>query len=418
MDTSLKSSIRSVVIGSNFVLSVVLTIWMLFLSSNTDRVGPQIFRTSISQQTHNPDLENTLRVMSNETEAGVADIPYIMVSESNDRFFTIAAVHPQFLFFTCLIVSSCFAVTTFTFPWGDIHYFSMGRVLLVHVWNLLGLVAIVVVYTSYTQWGSVPLSNFFYSIAIVGLTWLYCYWHMVDSTNSWLNTKQGTPPNGSEPLQYIKAEINDDEEESYTVRKNITQEMSLTFPLFFASTLLQGNAGMDQWRLQTVFFASWAFFAFYGIFYRFKEAHDTRQKPLLEEETPEKDKPSETPQARLERLAATNAMAFIFLGIIVVYIQVILALGTRILFSSQRFPYFTDALNSMKVGQFFLLLTMTLLLADVGRIVLTTNIAGVDNAPVTYRFGGNMVVITTGSILVKILYFLALSNSDAWTIIA
>jgi hypothetical protein len=380
--------------------------------------------------------------MSNATEAGVADIPYIMVSKSNDHFFTIAAVHPQFFFFTCLIVSSCFAVTTFTFPWGDVHFFSMGRVILVHVWNLLGLIAIIVVYTSYTQWGIVPLSNFFYSIGIVGLTWLYCYWHMVDSTNSWLNTKRDTLA-GVDPLKYMEVKSPEDDneifdkEESYTVRKNITQEMSLSFPLFFASTLLQGNAGMDQWRLQTVFFASWAFFAFYGIFYRFKEAHDTRhhtpqkaqgatatlQKPLANAvvagaEGGEEAEPSETPQARLERLAATNAMAFIFLGIIVVYIQVILALGTRILFSSQRFPYFTDALNSMKVGQFFLLLTMTLLLADAGRIVLTTNIIGVDNASVTYRFGGNMVVITTGSILVKILYFLALSNSDAWTMIA
>lgn len=353
--------------------------------------------------------------MSNNTEPGVADIPYIMVSESNDRFFTIAAVHPQFLFFTGLVVSSCFSLSTFTFPWGDVHLFTVARVMLVHIWNLLGLIAIVVVYTTYTHWAHIPLSNFFYSIFFVGMTWLYSYWHMVDSTDSWLKIKDG------EKLRYdlVNGEEGEegkdtdefDLEESHTVRRNITQEMSLTFPLYFASTLLQGNSGMDQWRLQTVVFASWAFFAFYGIFYRFKEAYDRRRLT--------KTATDNNPQAyENERLAATNALAFISLGMIVVYIQAILAIGTRILFSSQRFPYFTDALNTMKVGQFFLLLTMTLLLADVGRAVLTTQWNGQDNLPVMYRFGGNMTIIIVGSILAKLFYFMALSNSDSWTVVA
>jgi hypothetical protein len=418
MSSSLKSLIRSVVIGSNFVFSVTLTIWMLALSSNKDRVGPQIFHTSMSQQTHNAALENTVRVMSNATETGVADIPYIMVSTSNDRFFTIAAVHPQFLFFTYLIVSSCFALSTFTFPWGDIQFFSMARVMLVHVWNLLGLIAVIVVYSTYTHWGHVPLSNFFYSVAFVGLTWLYSYWHMVDSTDSWLKLNNGGKlkyTSVAEGPTYVPERSQEgtdaaqeifDLEESHTVRRNIVQEMSLTVPLLFASTLLQGNSGMDQWRLQTVMFASWAFFAFYGVFYRFKETYDRRR---VEKSTVNYEN---------ERLAATNALSFISLGIIVIYVQVILALGTRILFSSQRFPYFTDSLNTMKVGQFLLLLTMTLLLADVGRAILTTQMNGNDNLPVIYRFGGNMTVIVIGSILVKLFYFISLSNSDSWTVVS
>lgn len=421
MSSNLKSLTRSVVIGSNFVFSVVLTAWMLILSSKTGRVGPQIFHTSISQQTHDAALENTVRVMSNNTEPGVADIPYIMVSQTNDRFFTIAAVHPQFLFFTYLVVSSCFALSTFTFPWGDMHLFSMLRVMLVHVWNLLGLIAVVIVYTTYTQWEHVPLSNFFYSLAFVGLTWLYSYWHMVDSTNSWLKENDGsilkydTVKDGPEyepesrPEDTNAAQENFDLEESHTVRRNITQEMSLTFPLLFASTLLQGNAGMDQWRLQTVIFASWAFFAFYGVFYRFKEAHDRRCNTKKTQGESINDN---------ERLAATNALAFISFGMVIVYIQTILALGTRILFSSGRFPYFTDALNTMKVGQFFLLLTMTLLLADVGRAVLTTQMYAADNLPAVYRFGGNMTLIITGSFLAKLFYFLSLSNSDSWTVVS
>ena len=84
MDT--QSLIRSVVIGGNFFFGVVLTIWMIALSTNKDRVGAQIFHTSISQQTHDPLLENTIRVMSNATETGVSDIPLIEVSRSNDGY--------------------------------------------------------------------------------------------------------------------------------------------------------------------------------------------------------------------------------------------------------------------------------------------------------------------------------------------
>ena len=193
-----------------------------------------------------------------------------------------------------------------------------------------------------------------------------------------------------------------------TVRKNIVQEMSLTFPLFFISTLLQGNAGMDQWRLQTIFFTSWAFFALYGMFYRFVETYWKRKS-----ETQKQNKNHED-----EKLACVNAIAFIAFSMIVVFIQTVLALGTRIIFSSGRFPYFSDALNTMKVGQLFMLLTMIVLLADVGRTVISIQWFDKDDLSSSLRFGGNIVIIALGSVLTKLFYFIALSNSDSWTVVA
>jgi len=401
MDT--QSLIRSVVIGGNFFFGVVLTIWMIALSTNKDRVGAQIFHTSISQQTHDPLLENTIRVMSNATETGVSDIPLIEVSRSNDGYLTIAAVHPQFLFFSSLVISSCFALTSWTSPSGDVHHFSMSRVLIVHLWNLLSLVAVVIIYTTYTYWGHVPLSNFFYSLGLVGLTWIYSYWHMIDATHAWAALGGDMDEDSSDEAKEEKNKNAAD-----TVRKNIVQEMSLTFPLFFISTLLQGNAGMDQWRLQTIFFTSWAFFALYGMFYRFVETYWKRKS-----ETQKQNKNHED-----EKLACVNAIAFIAFSMIVVFIQTVLALGTRIIFSSGRFPYFSDALNTMKVGQLFMLLTMIVLLADVGRTVISIQWFDKDDLSSSLRFGGNIVIIALGSVLTKLFYFIALSNSDSWTVVA
>lgn len=406
MDT--QSLIRSVVIGGNFFFGVVLTIWMIALSTNKDRVGAQIFHTSISQQTHDPLLENTIRVMSNATETGVSDIPLIEVSRSNDGYFIIAAVHPQFLFFSSLVISSCFALTSWTSPSGDVHYFSMSRVLIVHLWNLLSLVAIVIIYTTYTYWGHVPLSNFFYSLGLVGLTWIYSYWHMIDATHAWVRPAT-LGPNEMDVASSPDVQEEKNKNAADTVRKNIVQEMSLTFPLFFISTLLQGNAGMDQWRLQTIFFTSWAFFALYGMFYRFVETYLKResQKAKASAENHED-----------EKLACVNAIAFIAFSMVVVFIQTVLALGTRIIFSSGRFPYFSDALNTMKVGQLFMLLTMIVLLADVGRTVISIQWFDKDDLSSSLRFGGNIVIIALGSVLTKLFYFIALSNSDSWTVVA
>lgn len=420
MDVNLKSSIRSIVIGSNFVFGVVLTLWMLFLSASEDRTGAQVFYTSMSYARRpvpsNKMFENTVRAMSNDTEPGVDTIPYIQVTPSLHvgaaSYFRLIEVHPQFLFFTSLAISSCFAITTFTFPWGDLHWFPLVRVIIIHVWNLLALIAVVVAFSTATEWTIIPISNLFYSIGMMGLTWLYSYWSMVDSTNTWLNAKDKVlviaPLKQVGDFQGKDAQDLYDSDEAHTVRKNVIQEFSLTFPLYLASSLLQGNSGMDQWRMQTVFFSSWAFFAIYNIFYRFKTAHDARKSLNLTDG-----------KRALEKRAAANAAAFICFTLIITYVQLILSMGTRIIFSQGRYPFFTSALNLMKVGQFFVLLTLTLALADVIRVVFSMQWMNQpeDNLSSGFRFSGNMIFIVTGSILTKLFYFMALSNSDAWTVV-
>jgi hypothetical protein len=208
---------------------------------------------------------------------------------------------------------------------------SHARVIIVHVWNGVGLVISIILFTGTTAWGVIPLSNLFYSLVGQTMAWGYQYFHMVECTQTLKSNKLSmryitkgyhAGPNGApRPLSYYSTEL----------RKLIYMEFSVVAPMFMVAGIMPGTIGIDEWRVQTVLFASWALFALLGLHLRFRKAlkRNALKDSLLGEKAPANE-------------YGTDALGYLTFAIMLVFMMLINAMGRTQFYDA---PYATPEIT-------------------------------------------------------------------------
>jgi hypothetical protein len=185
-------------------------------------------------------------------------MPRVWLYMKSTSTLSLTSVHSQFLVFVALWISAAFGVCSARYEKGTMAWqVPIARLVLVHIWNMIGLVLVVKLFGYPASWGEIPLSNFFIAVAAILVSWAYQYSYMIeiDSKNTKENGKEG-----------IVVPVID---EHFSFFKRIMYlEVAVVAPLFMVATILPASDGIEQWRLQTVLFAIYVFFSITGLIER------------------------------------------------------------------------------------------------------------------------------------------------------
>jgi hypothetical protein len=364
-------------------------------------------------------------------------LPHMFEVTGSNSMLRLEAVHPNFMLFSALWVSSAFALSMFQFPTSPGLLWSRGRVLVVHVWNFVGLILTVVIFTGTTKWKAIPTSNLFYSLVGQGMAWAYQYFHMVECTQSVEANKLS--------LQYAKHvsavdfhnNVRPLVQYSTELRKLIYMELSVIAPMMLVAGIMPGVIGVDEWRIQTVLFASWTLYALLGLQIRFRDA-------LKHNASDTQTSGAETVASSDEKLTdhGYDALGYLTYAIVLVFAMLVNAMG-RTTFAEP--PYITESIKTTRQsGRVLLILSSVVVFEAVAtavimrwnartkqgkrlkHLVLLKSIADEQNntevdvddvdAQLIPWFFFNVVVIGAGVVLVKVLLFFGLTNVNALSI--
>ena len=194
------------------------------------------------------------------------------------------------------------------------------------------------------------------------------------------------------------------------MRKMLYMEFSIVAPMFFIASAMPGAIGLDEWRIQTVLFSSWALFALLGLHLRF----------CCSIEDPGEDK-TPTEQTTDNGRHGYDAIGYLTYAIVVMYVMLFNALSTVIWYNA---PFATEqialcrsgARNLFIISGVFVLETVIKSFGMRFRTeYLNKMISDLDMN--LWGFGFNLCYIAVGSFLVKILLFSGISNVNglsAW----
>jgi hypothetical protein len=421
---------------SNFIMTAIFAIVLLIQAFNMDSITQnQIFHADRILQTsglHNlpPATLSTFikTAYGAETEIlGVVDettelasmLPTMYEIAGGNSILRLEAVHCNFMLFSALWIASAFALTMLQFPFFEPLYWSHVRVVIVHVWNLCGLIATCVIFTATTRWASIPTSNLFYALVGQVMGWMYQYFHMVECTQI---------VNGNLKLEYKTVHGLESEEMlkstqfSTELRKIIYMEFSVVAPMLFVAGIMPGSVGIDEWRIQTVLFSSWALFALLGLHLRFRKSLESAH---LSDST-EMDKPDEHYRHNLGKHRKSkigmdhglDALGYLTYAIIVVYVMLTNAVEPYIFYSS---PWATQNVAECRAGiQVLFCVCGLFVLETMAKTVQMRFKPGIvkakfDSIPELFvsAFAGNMFFLVAGSFVVKIFLFLGISDVNA-----
>lgn len=442
----------------NFGTTAAFAIILCINAFNMDVIeGLQVFHTDRvlqSFQNQPPAFLNQFvksECGSNTEILGVASsikdmpsyLPHMFEVTGSNSMLRLEAVHPNFMLFSALWISSAFALAMLQFPTNPGLLWSRGRVAAVHVWNFLGLILTVVIFTGTTKWKAIPTSNLFYSLVGQGMAWAYQYFHMVECTQSVEANRLSM-----QYVQHVSAvdfhnNVRPLVQYSTELRKLIYMELSVIAPMMLVAGIMPGVIGVDEWRIQTVLFASWTLYALLGLQLRFREslkqnAHHTHTNGAEPVASGDKPTPKLTDHGY-------DALGYLTYAIVLVFVMLVNAMGRSTFYDG---PYITESIRTTRQsGRVLLLLSTVVVFEAVATAVImrwnarnkpvkrllrllqlkkivatqTTDPDGkineVDLDEVDYQlipwFFFNVVVIGAGLVLVKVLLFIGLSNVNA-----
>lgn len=381
---------RFVITFSNFILSVVFSIILLLNAFQMNHIsGLQVFHTDrvLQSYTHKPGATldtfikeaygtqtNILGIVS-DIKVLQSELPAMYEISGSNSILRLEAVHCNFLLFSALWISSAFALAMTQLPFTEPLYWGQLRVIVVHVWNLLGLILTIMLFTGTTKWKDIPTSNLFYALVGQVMAWSYQYFHMVECTQSHVDNyamilkyqspysygAQNTDPAfGKDPLRF-----------STELRKLLYMEFSVVAPIFLVTGMLPGAVGKDEWRVQTVLFASWTLFALMGLHLRYRKtlfltAEDLnilniRNKEIKTTRTAGEDGQKNTNRYEIQD-EGLDAIGYLTYAILMVFVMVVNALGTTSLSAP---TYATSSIGWCRMGVLTIVVLMASLVVEI-----------------------------------------------------
>ena len=333
----------------NFILSVVFATILVAKAFIVDDItGLQVFHTDRVLQSSNLNPPAVMNSFVKETcgvdseilgmASKVTDkaefLPRMFEVSGSNSMLRLEAVHCSFMLFSALWISSAFSLAMAQFPDMYALYWSEARVVVVHVWNFVGIILTVVIFSGTTKWKEIPLSNLFYSLIGQAMGWVYQYFHMVECTQSLASNDLS--------MRYVTSISNKDEfgnirKFSYystELRKLIFMEFSVVAPMFLVAGIMPGMLGIDEWRIQTVLFASWTLFALLGLHLRFRKALKRNMSNVLKSE-----------DGNAKATHGFDALGYLTYAIVLVFMMLLNAMGRTSFYDA---PFITPAISSAR----------------------------------------------------------------------
>jgi hypothetical protein len=348
-------------------------------------------------------------------------LPTMYEVSGSNAILRLEAVHCNFMLFSALWIASAFSLSGTQFPSHEPLYWSHIRVMIVHCWNLVGLIATIVIFTATTKWSSIPTSNLFYALIGQIMGWVYQYFHMVECTQCWSDQQQQPAHEVDLKPSIFSTEL----------RKVIYMEFSVVAPMLLVASIMPGVIGIDEWRIQTVVFSSWTLFALLGLHIRFRKSIEYTNESVKELYPPQGDA---TSKADAELRAGINrqgldALGYLTYAIIIVYVMLLNAMGNVTFYDP---PYATNNIILSHWGaRCIVIIAGVLVLETLVKSIKMRFFEGWDyktQNPATDSEGkevkdqwmvpsflANMMIIAFGSVVVKILVFAGLSDVNALT---
>lgn len=344
-------------------------------------------------------------------------LPLVMPSmyeiSGSNSVLRLDSVHCNFMLFSALWIASAFSLAMVHFPGTEPLHWNTIRVLIVHVWNLLGLIFTVVIFSATTKWGSIPASNLFYALVGQVMAWMYQYFHMVECTQVHIGTlqlvsKKVTAKNETEnDKRFFNVRIQ--QMFSSEIRKILYMEFSVVVPMLLVAGIMPGSSGIDEWRVQTVLFSSWSLFALLGLHMRYRKTIQDGHT-LLYVTSDDSSAPED----------GLDALGYLMYAILMVFVMLMNAIGSEIY---QETSYTTDRIRLCRWG-------VRLLVAVSGSLVIETLIRTikirfwqhkkkedqddaikvVDPYWMLAPFIANVLILGFGSFFVNILMFSGISD--------
>jgi hypothetical protein len=435
---------RFVITCLNFALSVCFAL-LLAMHAFTmgDITAPQVFHADrvLQSSKHAPpqnmsafiqyafgvntEIYNTMSRLDSMSER----VPAMYEVSGSNSMVRLESVHSNFLLFSAMWIASAFALSMTQVPWKDYLAWSQARLVIVHSWNLLGLVLTMVIFSGTTKWAHIPTSNLFYALVAQLIGWVYQFFYMVECTQS---KKEG------EKLKFDWRRCAHDEDvfqfhASTFMRQAIYLEFSVVMPLLLVAGMMPASNGIDEWRVQSVLFSSWSLFALLGLYIRFRRTltanavHKQRENDTVAgTAAPQAVEPETSPQSD-----GLDAIGYLSYAILLSFIMLVHALG-NIFYSPGYFP---PSVKLARAGVDFIVLVAAILVAEnlirsislrfgskmnnnerFKRFVTEGHVAdlvrnGSDFAAQKVpSFIANMMLIFVGSVTVKCLLYASITN--------
>ena len=421
--------IRFAITTLNFIMTVVFAIIMLSNAFNHDNIeGKQVFHADRILQTFGMDKfpasilstfikqsygadTDILAVIDNTTKLQNMQ-PTLWEVSGSDSILRLEAVHCNFLFFSALWIASAFALAMVQLPWVDQLYWSHARVVLVHVWNFIGLIATTVIFTATTKWASIPTSNLFYALIGQVMGWMYQYFHMVECTqlitgNLQIRYKSLHDKSEGDNFDHFRTT-----QFATEMRKIIYMEFSVVVPMLLVTGLMPGAIGIDEWRIQTILFASWTLFALLGLHLRFRKSLEKSHLYKSGENEDTVNEPDSS-QISIGIQHGLDALGYLTYAILVVFVMLCNALWPVIFYSS---PWASDRVNDCRYSIRILFVVCGLFVIETLWKTLQMRVFPTWVKPLqeqiksTYisTFVINMLYVILGSFVVKVLLFVGM----------
>ena len=421
--------IRFAITTLNFIMTVVFAIIMLSNAFNHDNIeGKQVFHADRILQTFGMDKfpasilatfikqsygadTDILAVIDNTTKLQNMQ-PTLWEVSGSDSILRLEAVHCNFLFFSALWIASAFALAMVQLPWVDQLYWSHARVVLVHVWNFIGLIATTVIFTATTKWASIPTSNLFYALIGQVMGWMYQYFHMVECTqlitgNLQIRYKSLHDKSEGDNFDHFRTT-----QFATEMRKIMYMEFSVVVPMLLVTGLMPGAIGIDEWRIQTILFASWTLFALLGLHLRFRKSLEKSHLYKSGENEDTVNEPDSS-QISIGIQHGLDALGYLTYAILVVFVMLCNALWPVIFYSS---PWASDRVDDCRYSIRILFVVCGLFVIETLWKTLQMRVFPTWVKPLkeqiksTYisTFVINMLYVILGSFVVKVLLFVGM----------
>jgi hypothetical protein len=411
----------------NFAMSVTFVLILLANAFSMEGItGPQVFhadrvlQSSVGvdpaqlnqfiKQIYGPNA--AILGMVNGTTILADHLPTMYEITGTNSMLRIDAVHCNFLLFSALWIASAFALAMTQIPTVDPLMWGLARVLIVHVWNAMGLIITLVIFTATTKWSSIPTSNLFYALIGQIMAWTYQYFHMVECTqiikgkmsNLALNYARPTPTGTEDHMSH---------EFSLEMRKLIYMEFSIVLPMLLVASSVPGTIGIDEWRIQTLLFSSWTLFALIGLHLRFRKALIFGNTVSAEGTEANYD---------VTNSRGVDALGYLTYAIVLVFVMLLNAMGTSIF---EDLSFSTPRIDQSRVGARIIIVVITVLVVETiyksikerffpGEAKVKTGdikkIVGIVEEHILPAFLANMLILIFGSFLIKVLIFSGLSD--------
>jgi hypothetical protein len=413
----------------NFLMSVVFSIMLLVNAFTMENITQrQTFHADRVVQIHDGMTMHSMEILLKDmfgTNSRIHDVvdqttilsdmlPEMYEVSGGNSIMRIESVHSNFLLFSAMWISSAFALSLTQIPQYSPLFFDTWRVAIVHMWNFIGLIFTIVIFSATTKWRDIPVSNLFYALVGQAMAWMYQYFHMVECTQQ---------VNGILRISHSKTAETPVSQLSSTafameLRKMVYMELSVVAPMFLVASIIPGVVGIDEWRIQSILFSSWTLFALLGLHLRFRNSLLIDGQTSTPTTAAVKSIGVDTSAKPLSSVAAEDsrgldALGYLTYAIIIVYAMLINAIGSACFFDA---PYDTPRITQARWGARVLVIVCATLVTET--VYITAHMRFFPEFLVPFLQGwavipaylSNVTIIVFGSFLVKILIFSGLSD--------